>query len=163
MTACLQGPRGQPEQLGSESPRLSVERLLTHSMVQLCKGRRGHCARRRTSHTPLTSAMVGRRLLVCRWPPTACCTPSAASGGGEDVGPVLVAFSPCWLPWTARGMYVVTGSALCREAAKYSTLGLTLILIIPSVGLPLDSVVRRPQSESFSKLSTDWFVNSFYC
>lgn len=51
-------------------------------------------------------------------------------------------------------MYVATGSALCREAAKYSTLGLTLILIIPSVGLPLDSVVRRPQIESFSKLST---------
>ena len=41
MTACLQGPRGQPEQLGSESPRLSVERLLRHSVVQLCKGRRG--------------------------------------------------------------------------------------------------------------------------
>lgn len=38
MTACLQGPGGQPEQLGSESPCLSMERFLMHSVVKAMLG-----------------------------------------------------------------------------------------------------------------------------
>ena len=76
---------------------------------------------------------------------------NAVSEGGEDVGPVLVAFSPCQSPWSACGdrlSPVQRGSKIQHFRTDF------LILIIPSIGLPLDSVVRRPQRESFCKLST---------
>lgn len=84
--------------------------------------------------------------------------PNAVSGGGEDVGPVLVAFSPCQSPWScSSSKRDVCGDKLCpvQGGSKIQRFRTDfLMLIIPSAGLPLDSVVRRPQRESFSKLST---------
>ena len=119
VTACLQGPRCQPKQLGNESPCPSAERFCYIQCNKNCtRVGRGHHTQRKISCVLLMSLAKEGGCRFATGPWRLPWRPHAVWKRCGCRALSAVGFWPCSLPWAAGVMCVVTGCALHREARK---------------------------------------------
>lgn len=92
MTACLQGPGGQPEQLGRKVPASLWRGFFTHSSKSYARVGIGHCIPRKISYISLISASVGLEAAGLPLAPTATTSRSPMLCLEEEDGACLGSF-----------------------------------------------------------------------